>query len=105
MPLVGTGQTVQLAPQWMGSSSVSKHVPPQLVSGAQAQPLAWQVIPPVHALPQAPQLLLLEVRSAQDPEHSVVPAMQPLAHAYVAPERAQTGVPESGSQAVLHAPQ
>ena len=72
---------MQLAPQWVGLSSVSKHVPPQFVSGAQAQLLPWQVMPPMHALPQAPQLLLLEVKSEHDPEHSVAPAMQPLAHA------------------------
>jgi hypothetical protein len=105
VPFVGTGQTVQLAPQWVGSSSVSRQAPLQFVSGAQPQLLDWQVVPPLHALPHAPQLLLFEVRSAHDPEQNIVPAAQPLAQANVAPEAAQTGVPESGSQAVVHAPQ
>jgi hypothetical protein len=105
-PVAGTGHTVQLAPQWVGSSSVSKHVPPQFVRGAaQPQVLDWQVIPLEQGVSQLPQWLSSEARSEHDPEHRAVPAWQPLAHAYVVPDGAQTGVPPSGSQAVVQAPQ
>jgi hypothetical protein len=81
-PLPGTGHTVQAAPQWVGSPSVAKHVPPQSVRGAgQAQWLDWQVMPPAQAVPQSPQWLSSEVKSEHDPEHSTLPAGQPLAQA------------------------
>ncbi len=105
-PLAGAGHAVQLAPQWVGSSSVSKHVPAQFVSGAaQPQLLDWQVIPLEQGVSQLPQWLSSEARSAHDPEHRAAPAGQPLAHAYVVPAGAQTGVPPPGSQAVVQSPQ
>lgn len=106
VPLAGTGQTVQLAPQWVGSPSVSKQVPPQFVRGeGHAHVLDWHVIPPEHAMPQSPQWLSSLVRSEHNPVHSVVPEGQPLLQAKVAPEGAHSGVPESGSQLVVHEPQ
>jgi hypothetical protein len=106
VPLVGTSQTVQLVPQCVGSPSVSKHVPPQFVRGeGQAHVLDWQVIPPEQATSQSPQWLSSLVRSEHEPEHSVVPEGHPLLQAEVAPEGAHSGVPESGSQVVVHEPQ
>lgn len=82
VPLEGTVQSRQPAPQWVGSPSVSKHVPPQFVRGAgQAHWPDWQVMPPVQAVPQSPQWLSSEVRSEHDPPHSVVPGGQPLLQA------------------------
>jgi hypothetical protein len=70
-----------------------------------AQLLDWQVLPPAHALPHLPQLLSSFVTSEQVPLHAIVPDGHPLLHAYVVPARAQKGVPPSGSQDVVHAPQ
>lgn len=103
-PLPGTGHAVQLVPQWVGSPSVSKHVPLQFVRDAgQAQLPCWQVMPPVQALPHCPQSASSVIRFAQDPEHKSVPAGHPDAHAYVPFERAQTGV--LLPQTVVHDPQ
>jgi hypothetical protein len=103
-PLPGTGHAVQLAPQWVGSPSVSKHVPPQFVRGAgHAQVPPWHVVPPVQAVPHVPQLASSVITLEHDPEHRVVPDGQPEAHAYVVPERAQTGV--APLHAVVHEPQ
>jgi hypothetical protein len=44
------------------------------VPDGQAQTLDWQVLPAAHALPQTPQLVLLEVRDTHVPLQSVVPA-------------------------------
>jgi hypothetical protein len=53
------GQVVVQAPQAAGSEARLRQVPPQSVSpGGQTQTPPWQILPPVHTLPQLPQLLV-----------------------------------------------
>jgi hypothetical protein len=91
-PLAGTGQAVQLAPQCVGSSSVEKQVPPQLVSGATHEHwLDWHLIPPVQATPQLPQWASSVARLAHEPEHAAVPDGHPLVQANALPDAAHMG--------------
>jgi hypothetical protein len=55
------------------------HTPPhRVVPVGQAQVPLWQVLPPVHTVPQVPQLVLLAARSTHTPpqQAGVVPAVQ-----------------------------
>jgi hypothetical protein len=70
-------QTVVQLPQAVGSVFVFLQVPEQSVRPVgQLQALLVQVLPPVHATPQVPQLLLSDVRVAQTVPHSVWPVGQ-----------------------------
>jgi hypothetical protein len=69
---VPDAQTIPHPPQLSGSFAAFTHAPPpQLMSGAAHEhfPLT-QVVPPVHVIPQPPQLLLSRRTSTQDPAQS-----------------------------------
>jgi hypothetical protein len=58
-------------PQFAGSAEVVTHWPLQLVCpGPQRHMPDWQLVPPVHTTPQAPQLLLFEDTLVHTPLHS-----------------------------------
>jgi hypothetical protein len=112
VPPSGAGQGTQAPPQLL-TEVLLTHVPLQLcVLLGQAHTPAWQVIPPVHAAPHAPQLTLLDCRSTHEPPHNVgIVEGHPVAQAYVvaasgawaSPEGTQTG--SLLGQATPHAPQ
>jgi hypothetical protein len=68
-------------PQSNGFVAVSRHTPLQLVvPTGHWHVLAAQVMPPVHAFAQAPQLALSDARSTQPPAHAVRPVEQAATH-------------------------
>jgi hypothetical protein len=97
-PFAGTGQdTPQLEPQLL-TDVLLMQVPPQLcVPAGHAQVPLWQVMPPLHALPHAPQLALSVDSLTQVPPHIVLPAMHAHAPLLQAPP-AHVVVPDSYTQ-------
>jgi hypothetical protein len=66
-------------PQLAGFEAVLVHcrgMPQPYVLGGHTQAPAWQTVPPEHATPQAPQLLLSVLASIQAPAQLVSPVAQ-----------------------------
>lgn len=95
-------------PQLFASEPISMQVPPQGTRPAgQAHALAWQVRPPVQALPQAPQFVLLERKSSSQP-FAALPSQSPKPVTHEKPQVLAVHVAvafDGVAQALLQVPQ
>jgi hypothetical protein len=78
------GQATPQAPQFALSVLVLTHWPPQYVPDGHTQEAAMQTAPPVHSMPQWPQLPALEPRSTHVPQQSTAGG----GHAHAPPTQA-----------------